>query len=67
MRKSEGVIYGRSGTLSQVRDDISAVTELAGHGDIRTTMRYTHLRTQHLRDIVNRRGKLHQVWKAENE
>lgn len=44
--------------LVEAGHDLAQVKELARHSDIRTTLRYTHLRTVKLRDIVNQRGKI---------
>ncbi len=46
--------------------DIAIVKELARHSDIRTTQKYTHIRTSRLHEVVNRRGEIVELKKGKN-
>lgn len=53
----EGSRHSSLTQLAEAGYDITAVKELAGHSDIRTTVKYVHLSLSKLREIANNREK----------
>ena len=53
----EGSRHSSLTQLAEAGYDITAVKELAGHSDIRTTVKYVHLSLSKLREMANNREK----------
>ncbi|WP_440871053.1 tyrosine-type recombinase/integrase [Thermodesulfovibrio yellowstonii] len=55
----EGTRHSSLTQLAEAGYDITAIKELAGHSDIRTTEKYIHRSLSNLREIANnRQGKV---------